>query len=111
MRLGAMGCVGYERPPNLVHILLDNHVHESTGAQSTLSHSIDFCAVAAACGYPNVLEIADPEALAAEIAARRDTLTFYHVPITRGVPADLPRPAVTPAEVAVRVRRLIGAER
>src|SRR5215475_7673514 len=27
--------------PNLIHILLDNEMHESTGGQSTVSHSVD----------------------------------------------------------------------
>ncbi|HMB72702.1 MAG TPA: phosphonopyruvate decarboxylase [Gammaproteobacteria bacterium] len=108
MRLGAMACVGYERPANLVHVLLDNQVHESTGAQSTLAHSIDFCAIAQACGYPVVEEIADPQQLVTSIEANRRALAFYHVPIERGVDAQLPRPAITPAAVASRLRHFIG---
>ena len=30
MRMGAMATVGYERPANLTHVLLDNGLHEST---------------------------------------------------------------------------------
>lgn len=111
MRLGAMACVGYERPANLVHVLLDNQVHESTGAQATLAHSVDFCAIAKACGYPVVEEVSDPQQLVASIDANRRTLAFYHVPIQRGVHAELPRPAVTPAAVATRLREFIGVSR
>ena len=39
MRMGVLATVGYERPPNLVHVLLDNQRHESTGGQSTVSRS------------------------------------------------------------------------
>ena len=108
MRLGAMATVGYERPPNLVHLLLDNNVHESTGTQSTVAHSIDFCAIAAACGYPIVRQHADPNALTRAIQGQERALAFYHVPIERGVRADLPRPSVSPAEVASRFREFIG---
>ena len=111
MRLGAMACIGYERPPNLVHVLLDNQVHESTGAQSTLAHSVDFGSIAMACGYPVVEEVADPDGLVSLIRDNRQTLAFYHVPITRGVSAKLPRPNITPAEVTARLRQFIGSAR
>ena len=52
MRLGAMATVGFTRPDNLVHVLLDNGIHESTGGQTTVSASIDFPSIASACGYP-----------------------------------------------------------
>ena len=48
MRLGALATLGYERPDNLIHVLLDNEVHDSTGGQETVSHSVDLAGVAAA---------------------------------------------------------------
>jgi phosphonopyruvate decarboxylase len=108
MRLGAFATMGYERPANLVHVLLDNGMHESTGGQTTVSGSIDFCGLAAACGYPDVAAIASPEALAAAIPAATERLTFIHVPILPGVP-ELPRPEMTPPEVAARLREHIAA--
>jgi phosphonopyruvate decarboxylase len=108
MRLGAFATMGYERPANLVHVLLDNGMHESTGGQMTVSGSIDFCGLAAACGYPDVAAIASPEALAAAIPAATQRLTFIHVPILPGVP-ELPRPEITPPEVAARLREHIAA--
>ena len=110
MRLGAMTTIGYERPPNLVHILLDNHIHESTGSQSTVSQSIDFCALAAACGYPRTARIADPDALADELSQRPSELSVYHVPILPGVPAEPGRPTIKPADVAVRFRNLSAGD-
>lgn len=109
MRLGAMASVGYERPPNLAHVLLNNYVHESTGGQSTVGHSVDFCAIAAASGYPIVEEIADPQTLVSALANNRGTLSFYHVPIKPGVPEALPRPSITPADVALRLQHFLGA--
>src|SRR5438132_4388598 len=84
MRLGAMASVGYERPRNLVHIVLDNEMHESTGGQSTVSHSIDLAAVAQACGYPSVVRAGSLEEMESVMKQRSEELTFVHVKIQPG---------------------------
>ncbi len=109
MRLGALAMLGHERPANLVHILLDNSTHESTGGQATLSAAVNFCAVAAACGYPRVVTAASAEELAAQLTATVGQLAFIYAPTLPGVPDDLPRPTMTPAEVADRLRAHIAA--
>ena len=103
MRLGALATVGYERPRNLVHVLLDNEVHDSTGGQATTSHSVDLSAVAAACGYPHVLRCATPDAVADAVRAAAE-LTFVHVKTAPGESGALPRPSVTPVQVLDRLR-------
>ncbi|MBT8422729.1 MAG: phosphonopyruvate decarboxylase [Gammaproteobacteria bacterium] len=110
MRLGAQATVGFEAPPNLVHVLLDNGIHESTGGQSTVSRSVDFCAIAAASGYRDVKSVAAPADVAAAVAesmAARSGPVFVHAPTLPGVPEQLPRPSVTPAEVATRLRAFL----
>jgi phosphonopyruvate decarboxylase len=109
MRLGALAMLGHERPPNLVHVLLDNSIHESTGGQATLSAAVDFCAVAAACGYPNVVTAAGADELSAQLVATLGQLAFIYAPTLPGVPEDLPRPTMAPAEVADRLRAHIAA--
>jgi phosphonopyruvate decarboxylase len=109
MRLGALATIGYERPANLLHILLDNQCHESTGGQSTVSSSIDFCAIAAACGYEKVAHATTPEDVKASIQYPSEQLTFLHVKIKPGVPDKLPRPKITPPQVAQRLRQFIHA--
>ncbi len=111
MRMGAMTTIGYERPPNLIHLLLDNQCHESTGGQATVSHSIDFPAIAAACGYPRSSRTTSAEELAAFVAEGGAQLSFLHAGILPGVPDDLPRPSVTPARVCWRLRRFLGERR
>lgn len=110
MRLGAMTSIGFERPDNLLHVMLDNGVHESTGSQSTVSGSIDFCEIALACGYPRVRRIATPDAVIDELASGQRQLTFIHIPILPGVPDDLGRPTIQPSEVARRIRGLSRTE-
>ncbi len=109
MRLGALAMLGFQRPTNLTHILLDNRIHESTGGQSTLSESVDFCALAAASGYPSVTSADTPEKLATELSNASSQLTFIYAPTLPGVPDGLPRPTITPAEVADRLRVHIAA--
>ena len=108
MRLGAMATLGYERPPNLLHILLDNAMHESTGGQPTVSPSIDFCALAAACGYPHVLRASTGEDVAAAMNDPTSRLSFVHVPILPSLQSKLPRPDISPAEVASRLKQFLA---
>jgi phosphonopyruvate decarboxylase len=112
MRLGAQSIVGYEQPRNLCHVLLDNAIHESTGGQATVARSVDFCAIAAASGYARVASLAKPAEIAAAVSAsltNHHGPAFIHAPILPGVSDDLPRPEVTPAEVAERLRNFLRA--
>jgi phosphonopyruvate decarboxylase len=112
MRLGALPSIGYQRPPNLLHIVLDNGMHESTGGQFTVTSSMDLVAVASACGYPTAQRVYDAEALATIFAAPRHALGFVSAAVRPGVPADLPRPTITPPQVTRRLRdHLAGLER
>ena len=104
MRLGALATVGHERPPNLVHVLLDNQRHESTGGQATVSHSVDFPSLAAACGYARAARVGSLDELARALGRATPGPVFLHVRIAPGVPDDLPRPSVRPDEVAARLR-------
>jgi phosphonopyruvate decarboxylase len=104
MRLGALATLGRERPANLVHILLDNGIHESTGGQATVSQDIDLAGVAAACGYPQVVRIESPEELRAELLDGPRTLTFLHVRTRPRESHKLPRPTITPAQAVERFR-------
>lgn len=108
MRLGVLATIGNERPVNLVHILLDNGMHESTGGQATVAPNVDFRALVAASGYPRVLAASDPDELREFVDWRIPGLRFIYVPIRAGVTPDLPRPTLTPAEVAARLRGYLG---
>lgn len=107
MRMGALATIGYERPPNLLHIVLDNQRHESTGGQFTVSDSIDFCSIAAACGYEYMLSTTEIEELKTVVSSPCQQLSFVHIKITPGIPDKLPRPEITPQQVAERLRGFI----
>jgi phosphonopyruvate decarboxylase len=111
MRMGALATLGAVRPPNVVHLLLDNGMHESTGGQATVSPQLDFCAIAQACGYPRVRRLAEPEAVAVALGDETGGLSFIHVPILRGIAERLPRPHMPPDQVARRFARALGERR
>ncbi|MDP7270074.1 MAG: phosphonopyruvate decarboxylase [Gammaproteobacteria bacterium] len=107
MRLGAQSTVGYEHPPNLCHVLLDNGIHESTGGQATVARSVNFCAIAAASGYATVSSTGDPDGVA-NIIQNFEGPAFIHAPIRPGISDELPRPDITPPEVAARLHDFLS---
>lgn len=102
MRLGNMATVGAYAGDNYYHLLLDNHVHESTGGQATVSSGIDFPAMAAACGYREVVGMTEGATDFAGFLQSKSP-AFMYLQTCRGVPENLPRPSVRPAEVARRL--------
>jgi phosphonopyruvate decarboxylase len=104
MRLGAFATVGAYGPANLLHLLLDNGAHDSTGGQATVSPQVSFAHIAAACGYASSLETDDVGDVAAWLQAPPDNGPRFARLLTRvGTPRDLPRPSVTPIEVKTRL--------
>jgi phosphonopyruvate decarboxylase len=109
MRMGNLATLGTYAPAGLLHVVLDNEAHDSTGGQATVSRGVAFAAVAQACGYRRVGSTDDPLALRAALAAPRDDgPAFFHVRIRPGAPDKLPRPKVSPAEVFGRLRRWLA---
>ena len=108
MRLGAWSAIGYARPANMRHVLLDNGCHDSTGGQSSLAGSVDFCQLAAGSGYTSVSRLADPAGFSAWLNHPYDGPAFLHVPMLTGTPKDLPRPKDAPSLVARRFAAQMG---
>ena len=107
MRMGNIATVGAYGGDNFYHLLLDNRVHESTGGQATVSTTVDFQKIAAACDYKELIHLAaDSQGIETFLQAKAPA--FMHVTTVRGVPDDLPRPSVKPAEVARRLMKHLG---
>lgn len=102
MHLGAAAIIGHEAPENLVHVLLDNGVHDSTGAQATVAPAVDLAGAASCCGYADVRRIASVAELTDAVAGARRGPAFLHVRTRPRTNRKLPRPEETPAEVAQR---------
>jgi phosphonopyruvate decarboxylase len=110
MRMGSLATNGYYSPPNLLHILLDNNAHDSTGGQKTVSHQIAFVEIAASCGYMKSIYIHSLDELEAAIKEWKTEqgLTFLHMRISNSSNELLARPHVKPYEVKERFKEFIS---
>lgn len=112
MRMGALATIAYYRPANMLHLLLDNEIHDSTGGQATVSSNIDFVSLAAALGYPSAVYAHDEEELVSllETWKKNPQLTFIYLKIAKGSKKNLGRPKVKPWEVRERLRAYLRGE-
>jgi len=111
MRLGTMATIGRVGPSNLIHIILDNQAHDSTGGQPTGSEAINFSAVASACGYASATSCDD---ISTAVDALEKHLPdsgphLLHIRINTGSLAGLSRPAIQPHEVARRFQTFLNS--
>ena len=109
MKLGAMATIGAYQPPGLLHVLLDNGVHDSTGGQATVSPMVDFAGVALACGYAHAFTCDSAAGFADAFAQALVTTgpVLLHVRIRPGSLKVLGRPTIAPHEVAQRFRTFL----
>lgn len=110
MRTGSMATVGAYRPQNLIHLLIDNEVHDSTGGQGTVTGGVSFGAIAKGFGYPDIFTTDQLSALSEKLKSLvtdNQGPYFIHMKTKKGSPEKLGRPKVTPAEVALRFQRFV----
>ncbi len=110
MKLGSMATIGAAKPDNLVHILLDNGVHDSTGGQATVSSGLSFIGIAYACGYAFAVACNDPDEFRDSLvqALSVNGPSFIHIRITPGSMKNLGRPKIKPADVAKRFKSFLA---
>jgi phosphonopyruvate decarboxylase len=110
MKLGSLATIGYYQPTNLLHILLDNESHDSTGGQQTVSGVVRFAEIAAAANYCCAVSADDPadvRALVKELRAQPGP-SLLHIKIRPGSPKNLGRPTVKPHEVKERFMKFLA---
>ncbi|KAF4659811.1 hypothetical protein FOL47_007408, partial [Perkinsus chesapeaki] len=97
-----MGSMATNKAKNLVHILMNNGMHESVGGQPTAAAGLNLCGVAKDVGYPNTVRVRTEEELGNAV---RDAVshpqagpTFIEVLVKPGVRSDLGRPTTTPQQ-------------
>ncbi len=112
MKLGSLATIGAWQP-DLLHVLLDNGVHDSTGGQATVSASVDFAGVALACGYAHAFSCDTAPGFETAFRAALDLRgpVLVHARIWPGSLAALGRPTIAPHEVARRFRGFLAQAR
>jgi phosphonopyruvate decarboxylase len=110
MHMGNLATIGAKAPANLVHVVLDNGVHDSTGGQATVSATVDFAEAAIACGYPWAASCDDADGFARAFAEalESDGPALIHARVAPGSMDNLGRPTVAPAEVAQRFKAFLA---
>lgn len=105
MHMGNMAISGAIATPNLRHVVLNNEVHDSVGAQPTAAAkgNIDFSALAGAVGYNVVPAVTHEDGLAAACTTLGSGDSagkpyFLEVKLKLGVRGDLGRPKTTTQE-------------
>jgi len=112
MRTGSMATVGAYQPENLIHILLDNEVHDSTGGQSTVSPSVSFTSVAKGFGYKHAVSTDSIQTFSSYLSSSelKSGPSFLHFKIKKGSPKTLGRPGVKPYQVKERLIKFINSK-
>ena len=110
MKMGNMSTIGANRPKNLIHILLDNNVHDSTGQQLTNASTVDFANIAANCGYKESYSTDNTNNFSNIIKKKlRNTHgpIFIRIKIQKGSVQNLGRPTIHPKDVARRFQNFL----
>ena len=111
MKMGNMATIGAQAPRNLVHVLVDNGVHDSTGGQATVSGGVDFAKIALACGYASAASADGLNGFSRALsqAYASEGPHMVHIRIQPGSLEKLGRPTVSPDTVARRFKAFLAS--
>src|SRR5262245_28652519 len=110
MNLCGLSTAAWSAPRNLIHIVFDNGVYESSGSSPTAtSGPADLVAVARAAGFPRAAwaTSVDDFAKAVQDALAADQLTFIGVKVEHGLVPGIPSPTMYDMENKYRFMRHI----
>lgn len=98
MHLGAAPTIGFYAPKNLLHIVIDNGVYESTGSQPTISGVLDWQKFFEAVGYKSIALAGTREELEQVDLSRLQGPAVLVVRVIPGTRSNLRRPTTSPRE-------------
>jgi sulfopyruvate decarboxylase subunit beta len=110
MNLCGLPTAAWMAPKNLIHIVFDNGVYESSGSSPTASSGgTDLVAVAKAAGFPRALWANDVEGFARAVkdALAGDQLTFIGAKVEHGIIPGIASPTMDDPENKYRFMRHI----
>lgn len=110
MSLGTLATIGKISPENLVHVVLDNECHESTGGQETATSVAKLDVMAEACGFRYSERVDSLERLKRAFAKSLslDGSSFIHAKVEKGR-VEVPRVSVDPLEMRDRFMKELAS--
>jgi len=106
MNMGSMATIGHFAPRNLVHIVLDNEAHDSTGGQATVSNTVNLGEVAHAAGYRLTRVVESKEELRKVIIKPfQQGPAFVSVKVEKGSIEGIGRVVHSPQEIKNRFQK------
>lgn len=110
MNLGSLATIGHFAPNNLIHFVLDNEIHASTGGQPTVSNTARLEEVARAAGFQAVKKVSSIESLrtvVSEVLSSAEGPSFVLVKIEKGE-REVPRVSHEPTNIKSRFKEAIA---
>ncbi len=109
MSLGNLPLIGFLKPKNLFHIVIDNEAYESTGGQPTVTNLIDLAQIASASSYSLVKRIKSLGKLVSELPVLLESEgpAFLLVKVKLLEKSEPPRVSLSPEEIKERLTRFL----
>lgn len=104
MSMGTLAMIAAEAPKNLVHVVIDNEVYESTGRQRTLTSSVPLEQIAKSAGYREAMRVDKKEEIkpAFEKLMKSDGPGFLLIKVEPCFDPNTGRVTHTPEEITER---------
>lgn len=98
MHLGSLVTVGNNAPDNLVHVVINNSVHESVGGLPVSAPKLNLSEVARISGYKTVFCVSNKEELIHALKSGADNSLFIEIMCNLNSRPDLGRPFQSPTQ-------------
>lgn len=106
MNMGSTATIGHFAPKNLIHIVLDNVAHDSTGGQPTVSNTVKLEEVAHAAGYQWTRRVDSEEELRKAIRdSSQQGPAFFLIKVEKGGIEGIGRVSHSPEEIKNRFQK------
>ena len=110
MSMGTLSMIAAAAPKNLLHIVMDNEVYESTGSQGSLSNSVDLEKIAKSAGYPLTKKVTSKDQIkrAFQELMNKDGPSFLLIKVEPSFDKSTGRVHHTPEEITSRFMKSLA---
>ena len=110
MSMGTLAMIASAAPKNLLHIVIDNEVYESTGSQGSLSNSVSLEKVAQSAGYLQAKKVTckDQVRHAFQELVQKDGPSFLLINVEPSFNKSTGRVHHTPEEITARFMKSLN---